>query len=114
MFSENICTSSSETKTWCCPFINSAKVNKHLPCVNKDCRKKKRPQPVDGKERCNNPTSKRKMFVNLCKEAINPDILLTVKANVTKQITVTLFDPALVTAIDMNKEKSKIEYYFCY
>ena len=75
----NIYDISSETKTWCCPFVDSVEVNEYLLCADKDCRKKVTPHLGNEKVLCNSPTCKRKIFLSQCKSVINADILLTDK-----------------------------------
>ena len=105
----NIYDLSTQTKTWCCPFIDWVKVNNCLLCVNKDCRKKVTPHHSDERVVCNNPTYEFKIFVSWCKKAINAELLLTDKEDYKNQITITLFGPTLVNIVDLNKEKRKTE-----
>ena len=99
----------SGTKTWCCPFTDSVKLNKYLLCVDKDCHKKVTPHRGNEKIMCNNPTCIRKMLFSRYQKVINAGLLLIDKEYDLKQITVTLFEPKLtvtVTVIDIdNKER---------
>ena len=87
------------TTRYCCPSIESVKVNTYLQCANINCKRKVVPFPGETKVRCSK--CDRVMRVSRCSRGVNVDFTITHEG---KQDVVTAFADGLNNVIQITDQ----------